>query len=313
MREPIHTTVLWIGGGSGAGKSTLARAITRRFDVQLYAADAYGYAHLRRMRGSDCPDETPDQRWLVPTPAELVARFLTSAAERFPQVLSDLATYDADVLTIAEGPTLLPDLVRPHIASPVHALFLLPTADFSERMLTKRGGGQGLGTSNPDRAHATLLARNRLLHATIRDRAHALGLPVVEVDGSRTFDETERFVADKLQAVLRAGPRAADGDARRRMRRRENAATHANTLAYLRDIGVEDVVTAPPLALSCECQHLGCTAELQVAPGDYSTVLARAGRYVVGRDHAAGGDLVVGRAGDATVVASRVERIDRPP
>ena len=76
--------VLWIGGGSGAGKSSVARAISRRYEVELYAADARGYAHLARSIGSDRPAAAPDERWLVPTPEELAERFLVGAAEKFP-------------------------------------------------------------------------------------------------------------------------------------------------------------------------------------------------------------------------------------
>jgi hypothetical protein len=208
MSERVLDYVLWIGGGSGAGKTSVARAISRRDDVELYAADARGYAHLARSTGSDRPAETPDERWLVPTPEELVERFLAASARRFLLVLEDLAALASGTLVVAEGPTLLPDLVHPHLASPAHALVLVPTDDFSERMLTRRGGGRGLGTSDPERAHAALLARNRFLHRTIRERALALGLPMVEVDGSLTLEETERLVADRFRALLEAGPRA---------------------------------------------------------------------------------------------------------
>ena len=60
MSERALDDVLWIGGGSGAGKTSLARAISRRYDVELYAADARGYAHLARTAGSDRPAEAPD-------------------------------------------------------------------------------------------------------------------------------------------------------------------------------------------------------------------------------------------------------------
>ena len=307
MRECALGNVLWIGGGSGSGKSSLARAITRRYDVELYAADARAYAHLARTTGSDRPAETPDARWLVPTPEELAARFLAAAAEKFPLVLEDLTARDGDTLVIAEGPTMLPNLISAHMSSADHALFVVPTDEFSERMLMRRGGGRTLGTSDPERAHATLLARNRILNRTIRDGARALGFPVIEVDGSLTLSETERLVAERFRPVLNAGPRAATGRARRRIRRRENAAMHANALAYLRDIGVEDMVAAPPLPFACECLRLGCTVEISVSPGAFSAVLAHPEWYMITGGHTADGETVVDTVGEEVVVVVQPE------
>jgi hypothetical protein len=308
VSQGVLDRVLWIAGGSGAGKSSVARAIARRHDIELYAADARGYAHLARSSGSDRPSETPDERWLVPRPEQLVERFLAAASARLPLVLEDLAALGGRTLVVAEGPTLLPDLVHRHLASPEHALVLVPTDDFSERMLTRRGGGRGLGTSDPERAHAALLARNRILNRTIRERAVALGLPVVVVDGSLTLVETARLIAERFRALLAAGPRAADGDERRRIRRRENAAVHANVLAYLRDIGVADLDAAPPLPLSCECRHLGCTAELGLSPGAFAAVLARPGRYAVTGGHETPGEALVGAMGDASLIEAPMAR-----
>lgn len=294
--------VLWIGGGSGAGKTSVARALSRRYDLELYAADARGYAYLARATGSAQPAESPDDRWLLHTPEELVERFLAGAAEKFPLVLEDLAALEGGTLVIAEGPTMLPDLIRPHVASPAHALYLVPTDEFSERLLLLRGGGRTLGTSDPERAHAARLARNRILNRTIRERAASLGLPIVEVDGSLSLEQTERLVADRFTAALHDGPRATDGEERRRIRRRENAAAHANATAYLHDIGVVDLDAAPPLPLGCECRTHGCVAEVRSSPGAYAEVLDRPGRYVVAHGHASTGEVVVGAAGDASVV-----------
>ena len=104
----------------------------------------------------------------MPTPEELAARFLAAAGERVPLVLEDLAALGGATLVIAEGPMLLPDLVTPHLASPEHALFLVPTDAFSERMLTLRGGGRALGTSDPERAHSALLGCDKQRNRNVR-------------------------------------------------------------------------------------------------------------------------------------------------
>jgi hypothetical protein len=79
-------SVFWIGGGCGAGKSSVAHAISRRFDLQLYAADAHGYAHLSRLTGSERPASSHDERRLEPSAEELAEGFLRASAEKFPLV-----------------------------------------------------------------------------------------------------------------------------------------------------------------------------------------------------------------------------------
>jgi hypothetical protein len=80
---------------------------------------------------------------------------------------------------------------------------------------------------------------------------------------------------------------------------------HANALAYLRDIGVEDLHAAPPLTLSCECLRLGCAAEVKASPGAFSAVLSRPGRYAIIRGHQGPGEAIVDDVGDASVVEAR--------
>jgi len=79
-------SVFWIGGGCGAGKSSVAHAISRRFDLQLYAADAHGYTHLSWLTGSERPASSHDERWLEPSAEELAEGFLRASAEKFPLV-----------------------------------------------------------------------------------------------------------------------------------------------------------------------------------------------------------------------------------
>jgi hypothetical protein len=52
---------LWIGGGQGSGKSTIAKALSRRFDLQLYE-------QVRLYRNSLDPREVED--WSIPFACE---------------------------------------------------------------------------------------------------------------------------------------------------------------------------------------------------------------------------------------------------
>lgn len=109
--------VLWLGGGSGSGKTTIGRELAHRFDLQLYPVDAHGYDHLARKTGVKPSGGCDvDAQWLDPTPQMLASRFLAGGEENFPLILEDLEAM-AGGLLVAEGPTLFPDLVSPHLAS----------------------------------------------------------------------------------------------------------------------------------------------------------------------------------------------------
>jgi hypothetical protein len=115
--------VLWIGGGQGSGASSIARALSRRFDLQLYAIDDHDRAHEPRMpRMEPAPHSEA-------TPSELVDRFVTSSRHRFRLVLEDLAALPASPHAIVEGTQLFPTSVAAVLRDPRHALFLLPSLD----------------------------------------------------------------------------------------------------------------------------------------------------------------------------------------
>lgn len=129
--------VLWIGGGCGAGKSTVARSLAHRLDLRLYPVDAYTFDH--QARAADLPatraltKATFAQRWLEPSSDEQVERFVAHATERFALILEDLARIPASPGVVVEGPQLLPDLLGARLASPKHAVWLLPTEEFTRR------------------------------------------------------------------------------------------------------------------------------------------------------------------------------------
>ena len=76
------------------------------------------------------------------------------------------------------------------------------------------------------------LARDEQLTALMRRDATRLGLPVYEVDGSRSRDQTERDLAEHFAAGIEAGPRIRDGAQRAAIRRAENAVVLAQLDAF---------------------------------------------------------------------------------
>jgi hypothetical protein len=111
--------VLWIGGGQGSGRSPVAKALSERFEVQLYVIDERDEAHEPRMPRMEAASDAQA------TLAELVDRFVTAARHRFRLVLEDLAALPASPLAIVEGAQLFPTSVAAVLRDPGHALFLL--------------------------------------------------------------------------------------------------------------------------------------------------------------------------------------------
>jgi hypothetical protein len=131
--------VLWIGGGPGSGTSAVARALARRFDLQLYAVDDHAGAHERRMPRTEVLPVA------AVTPAELVDRFVKVSRHRFRLVLEDLAALPPSPLAIVEGPQLFPASVAAVLREPGHALFLIASledASSFDALVARRYGSE---------------------------------------------------------------------------------------------------------------------------------------------------------------------------
>jgi len=89
------------------------------------------------------------------------------------------------------------ELVRPLLAGPGHAVWLCPTQGFRRAAFTSRGSLLQIAgkTSDPDRALANLLERDRMFTDRIREEATGLGLPVIDVDTTMTEDDLTGRVA----------------------------------------------------------------------------------------------------------------------
>jgi 2-phosphoglycerate kinase len=202
--------VYWVGGGSGAGKSTVARRLADRYGLRLYATDDVMADHARRIRPEDSPFLSEfaamdmDERWVSRSPQTMLETFHWFRGEGFGLIVEDLL--DLPGLpglpgrgpgVIAEGFRLLPRLVRPLLAEPEHAVWLLPAPGFRRAAFESRGSPLQFWqrTSDPERALRNLLERDRLFTGWLREEAGQLALPVIDVDITMTEDELVRRVA----------------------------------------------------------------------------------------------------------------------
>jgi hypothetical protein len=286
--------VIWLGGGCGSGKSSIARELAHRFDLVLYATDAHTWEHWRRRGAPDLG--SGDDRWLRTPPEELARQFVSGSDEVLPLILEDLDALREGPLVLAEGPQLFPELVAPHLTSPGHGLWLMPTPEFQRWAVGRRG--EPSGTSDGEQALRNRLARDAILNELIRDQAAGLSLSLLEVDGSRTLPEMMDAVADHFAEQIAAGPRARDGAEHRRIRRQENVGIHGNLRSFRAHLGLAE---PPVFDFACECETLGCRERVLLTVDEYATALEPPERYVVLREHAGEG-VTVQIGGSASLV-----------
>lgn len=189
MREQLRN-VYWIGGGSGAGKSTTARRIAAEYGLRVYPTDEVMPDHARRVTTGSAPyleqfkAMDMDERWVNRSPRVMLETFHWFRGEGFDLIVEDLLELGAETGVIAEGFRLLPSLVKPLLADPNHAVWLLPTPEFRLAAFGSRGTTWEIPnkTGNPERAHRNLLERDRMFSRQAelnRQRAHAFGFPSV--------------------------------------------------------------------------------------------------------------------------------------
>ena len=153
--------------------------------------------------------------------------------------------------TVVEGPQVQPDLVPPGDS----ALFLDPTPAWQREVLTPRP----MPSSDPARALANRLIKDRIYADRIAERARELGFPVLVNDGSRPF-------VDEAEALVRIPEGPVDLRAARRW---ENEASAANIRAWL--ASPESPGFDPQLTWSCECGRYGCDATLRLTLSEYES------------------------------------------
>lgn len=196
--------VYWIGGGSGAGKSVIARRMAARHGLYLYATDDVMTDHGSRCALGDCPFLSEfaamdmDERWVNRSPETMLETFHWFRGEGFGLIVEDLLRLGREPGVIAEGFRLLPRLVKPLLAVPGHAVWLLPTPEFRRAAFGSRGSLWEIArkTSDPERALRNLLERDRMFTERLHEETERLELRVIEVDITMTEDDLAERVTE---------------------------------------------------------------------------------------------------------------------
>jgi cytidylate kinase len=257
--------VLWIGGGQGSGKSSIGKALSRRRGLQLYNIDHRTQAHVPRQAPHEFTSLTLDERWVEPEVDTMLRWFLETSQDRLRIVLEDLAELPAEPGVIVEGPQLFPSFVAPMLASPAHAVFLVPQPEEQRERLLARG--PMTWTSQPLLARAKAVERDLRISQVFAREAEELGLPVLTVDAP--LDE----MIERADALLADVPGGGDLSVARRI---ENDAIATQVRLY-RATG-EPSKPYPQLIFFCECGRVGCTDELELTLEEYDAISDAADR-----------------------------------
>lgn len=212
-RQRALAHVLWLGGAPDAGKSSVVKKLGERYSFRWYNFDYFEPAHFKRMSEDPHPATdtfhtmTMDERWVL-RPVEVMAQtMITAWRERFALVIEDLLSWPLDRPIVAEGPGLFPDCVAPLLSDPRQALWLIPTEKFKREVFPTRENKivTAAQTSDPGRARSNMIGRDLLMGEYIKERASALGLTTVVVDGSRTINEMAAVVEAHFALLSSAG------------------------------------------------------------------------------------------------------------
>ena len=201
--------VRWIAGGTGAGKSTVAGLLAARTDAVVYDGDRAEHTWNSRCTARDHPHMVANARLsraerALLSPRERFERMASRHGESIGFVVEDLLALPADRPVLVDWFGVLPHHVCPLLTWPEQAVFLLPTGEFRRRVLGARYADPARARANWGGADTAVAMANRLdrdalLDAEIREQATDLGLPVVDIDGTRDAES----VADDLARRFR--------------------------------------------------------------------------------------------------------------
>jgi len=205
--------VLWIGGGPQAGKTTLSRLLAGKWDLKIYNLDWHAVRdHDRRGGAASAAFArlSMDERWVAPSPVDLLERSIAVWQEGFALVVEDLLALPASRTIVAEGPGAFPWRVAPLLSAARQSIFLVPTPERRDIVASRRWGiGQRErfpGIVERERALVNVGARDVLLDGRIVSSCAELGVRCERFDGSLDLDDSLALVENHFREHLPTTP-----------------------------------------------------------------------------------------------------------
>jgi hypothetical protein len=255
--------VLWIGGASGAGKTTLATRLARRHGLRWYSADARTWSHrdaaIRVGHDGAIRWEamSPEERHRVALEEPRVLVDLNLDLDRGPMIVDDLRSLPAAPLVVADGSTVLPELVGQGHARRDRSVWLLPRFEVHRRFHEENG-------------MAHLVDYRWHVIEEVERQADAYDVNVVRVDGSLGPDEALAAVAVVFAEAIADGPCATTQDERQALLRWANEELVGQARAYLArpwSSGDEATFVRP---FRCECDDPECAEIVPLPIAEYA-------------------------------------------
>jgi hypothetical protein len=250
---------LFVGGGTGGGKTTLARALSGLHGLRLLPIDALWYEHAERSNETPLP---ADAAWLERTPATQAADFERVSRLMLGYVLEDLPRLPDQPAVVVEGPQVVPDVLPEH----ARALFLIPSPDFQRANLSARP----MPSSDPARALANRLVKDRLYADRIEKLARERGYTVIAIDGTRAPDEIRSQAENEFRDFL-AASEPVDLPA---VRRWENGKIARNAREWAAS-GDHRTSSEMTISFACECGRLGCCERVRLTLAEFDVARSR--------------------------------------
>jgi hypothetical protein len=198
-------------------------------------------------------------QWLEWTPATQAADFERISRLMLGYVLEDLPKLPPQPAVLVEGPQVVPD----GLPDGARAVFFVPTPEFQRDTLSPRP----MPSSDPVRALANRLVKDRLYTDRVAALARARGFTVIDVDGTRTTAELCAQVEEEFSDFF-AGSEPIDV---RGVRRWENEKIARNVRAWHAS-GDHRAAQGMPVPFACECGRLGCGERVAVTLNDFDRV-----------------------------------------
>jgi hypothetical protein len=191
---------------------------------------------------------------LAANPADFVQ--LNLDLERGPMIVDDLRRLPTVPLVVADGSTVLPELVDQGHAERDRAVWLLTTFEQHQAFHEKKG-------------LANLVEYRWLVAQEIERQADELGVNVLRVDETVGADEALAAVEELFADAIAEGPRAETLEERRELLRYANEAIVTQVRGFLSrpwSTGNESTFMREFL---CECGAPECTEFVELAVADY--------------------------------------------
>jgi 2-phosphoglycerate kinase len=199
--------VLWMGGSPCSGKSSIAEMLAKKHGLRVYKCDDAFWEHAKRVDPVVHPTfhrlthMTWDEIWMRSVAVQIADEF-ACYREQFAMILDDLLGLPRSMPVIAEGAALLPDLVSGLLPDRSQAVWVIPTESFQREHYTpeKRPFIDDIlaHCQNPTQAFANWMDRDGGFAKRVAERARALDLKVLAVDGKRTIEQNAEIVAQYL-------------------------------------------------------------------------------------------------------------------